>query len=94
MIERAQFERDMSSVGRMGLIEMLACEMVTTSRLQRDHDAMLANLTATQERCTALLEETRELKAINTGLSMRACSAERERDLLRAQLKARGPVPE
>lgn len=31
-------------------------------RLKRDHDLMLANLTATQARCTALLEENRRLK--------------------------------
>lgn len=33
------------------------------ARLQRDHDLMLANLTATQARCTELLEENRRLKA-------------------------------
>lgn len=33
------------------------------TRLQRDHDLMLANLTATQARCTELKEENRELRA-------------------------------
>lgn len=41
-------------------IEHLESENV---RLQRAHDLMLANLTATQARCTELLEENRELRA-------------------------------
>lgn len=44
--------------------ERIECLEDENAQLQRDHDLMLANLTATQARCTELLEEVRRLKAI------------------------------
>lgn len=43
--------------------QLHACAPCRAKWLQRDHDQMLANLTAVQNRCTELLEENRRLKA-------------------------------
>jgi hypothetical protein len=56
-------EKDLATLGRSELLALVLKLDAENTRLSKEHCAMLANLTATQARCTELLNETRSEKA-------------------------------
>ncbi len=53
---------DLSTVGRGDLLAIIEIARQELRRVHAGHDAMLANLTATQARCTELLDTARGLR--------------------------------
>lgn len=80
---------DLSGIGRMELEEMVArmrkavaVACAVADKAQRDHDAMLANLTSTQTRCNELLAAYRASKFLDEQLGEMKSSMGIEQALL------------
>lgn len=58
-------ERDLTGIGRNDLVRGVQDMHRAGAKVMAERDAYLENLTATQKRCTELLEEVRRLKRLH-----------------------------